>query len=437
MWRPWKDVDHSASGSANLKRKYLSPDAKQIVKNVYVSLLNREFNVNAAAAETSSLTKTPLSTVKDIVTKQIKDKKVRSDAGKSKCFDESDKDLIRRKMYAMYEEQIVPTLVSLKQRLMKDETNISCSRTSLWRVLSQMGFTYRIINKRQILMESQRLRQWRFDYLKSIKKYRLENRPIIYLDETWFDTHDTPAKGWVDPSGKCQTKAPSNKGKRITILHAGSEDGWVPNSLWLSSKNIKDSSLDYHDDTTAELFEDWFKNHLLPNVPKNSVIVMDNASYHSRQINKVPNSNNTKLEIQNYMLKNYIYFENTYKKCDLLGILKTFNIKKECVCDTIATDMGHTVLRLPPYYCIFNPIEHMWHQVKSNVRTENTSPTLSASVVTLIRKVIDSIPIESWKNSINHVIKVEDSYFSFSNDIEPLVINVDENDSDSETELNL
>ena len=59
-------------------------------------------------------------------------------------------------------------------------------------------------------MESQRLREWRLRYLTALKQFREENRPIIYLDETWFDTHDTPRKGWNDSSKKCQTKAPSH-----------------------------------------------------------------------------------------------------------------------------------------------------------------------------------------------------------------------------------
>ena len=62
---------------------------------------------------------------------------------------------------------------------------------------------------------------------------------------------------------------------------------------------------------------------------------MDNASYHSRQLNKVPNSNNTKVEIQNYMMENNIYFEETYTKKDLLNVLKTFNIEKEYICDNL------------------------------------------------------------------------------------------------------
>ncbi|XP_072384665.1 uncharacterized protein [Diabrotica undecimpunctata] len=178
----------------------------------------------------------------------------------------------------MYEEQRIPTLRALNV----DETQISL--TSLWKILKSMGFRYRIIDKRQVIMESHRLQKWRYEYITSIRKFPSENHPIIYLDETWFDTYSTQPKGFADSSGKCKTKAPSNKGKRITILHARLENGWVSNALWLSAKNINDSCVYYHEDTTAELFEEWFKNNLMPNIPQNSVIVIDNASYNSRQL---------------------------------------------------------------------------------------------------------------------------------------------------------
>lgn len=433
MWRPWENY---RSASSRRNRNHLSLDAKQIVKNVYESLINKGFIKQDALKETCLLTKTPISSIKDIVSrKRITKRKKRSDFQHHR-LDDCQQDVIRRKIYSLYEEQVVPTLDKLKMKLEQDETNINISRATLHRVVSTMGFKYRKIDKKQVVMESQRLRTWRFNYLQQIKKYRSENRSIFYLDETWFDTHDTVSKGWVDSSSNCQTKAPSNKGKRITVIHAGSEDGWAPNCLLLSAKNIKDSSLDYHEDTSAELFENWFENYLLKNIPNNSVIIMDNASYHSRLLYRAPNRSSTKTEIQEYLLKNYIYFEFSYKKEQLLEVLNTLNIKKQYVCDNLAEQMGHTVLRLPPYHCIFNPIEHMWHQVKSKVRAENVSPTLSASVIKLIKTVINNIPAESWKNSVKHILKVEDSYIYIQNNIQPIVINLND-DSDSETELGL
>ncbi|XP_050512932.1 uncharacterized protein LOC126888619 [Diabrotica virgifera virgifera] len=128
-------------------------------------------------------------------------------------------------------------------------------------------------------MEWQRIVQLRQEYLRKIKEYRQSNRLIIYLDDTWFDTHDVVKYGWVDNSQSCSLNTPCSRGKRIIILHAGSEQGFVRNALLLSAKNINESSADYHEDMTAHLFEKWFKEQLLPNISPNSVIVMDNMNY--------------------------------------------------------------------------------------------------------------------------------------------------------------
>jgi hypothetical protein len=61
-------------------------------------------------------------------------------------------------------------------------------------------------------MESERLRVHRTKF-------------VVYLDETWFDTHEVLSKGWVDDSGKCQLNVPPARRKRVIILHTGNEDG--------------------------------------------------------------------------------------------------------------------------------------------------------------------------------------------------------------------
>ena len=40
----------------------------------------------------------------------------------------------------------------------------------------------------------------------------------------------------------------------------------------------------------AAFFEECFEMELIPNIPQNTVVVKDNASSHSRQINKIPNT---------------------------------------------------------------------------------------------------------------------------------------------------
>jgi hypothetical protein len=96
----------------------------------------------------------------------------------------------------------------------------------------------------------------------------------------------------------------------------------------------------------------------------NGVIVLDNASYHSRQSDKIPNTGSLKIEIQDFLMKHDLYYEDGYTKKQLLEVLRTKSFEKHDVVDQLAQKYGHTVLRLPPYFCILNPIELIWGQLK-------------------------------------------------------------------------
>lgn len=51
---------------------------------------------------------------------------------------------------------------------------------------------------------------------------------------------------------------------------------------------IQKSTGDYHDDMFGDHFEVWFATKLLPNIPRNSLIVRNNALYHSHHSDHVP-----------------------------------------------------------------------------------------------------------------------------------------------------
>ncbi|XP_050512812.1 uncharacterized protein LOC126888513 [Diabrotica virgifera virgifera] len=247
-------------------------------------------------------------------------------------------------------------------------------------------------------MDYPRLIEWRNEYLDAISKFRDEGRPIFYLDETWFDTHDTAQKGWTDDSIKCAPNYPINRGQRIIILNIGSKNGWLGGESFLQlAKNIKDSKLDYHENMTSSLFKEWFEKKVLPNFPPKSVIVMDNATYHSEQIRKIP------------------------------GV------------DELAKRDGHNVLRLPPYYCVFNPIELIWSQLKESLRRNNCCPNFSSESVSHVVEEIKKISPTLWQNCVSHVIKTEDHYRTLSSHIKPIIITLDnyssEDDSDSDIKL--
>lgn len=52
------------------------------------------------------------------------------------------------------------------------------------------------------------------------------------------------------------------------------------------------------------------------------MIIIDKASYHSAQLNKVPNSSNRKDEIVDWLSSNNIPYPNDLRKIELLELVK-------------------------------------------------------------------------------------------------------------------
>lgn len=142
-------------------------------------------------------------------------------------------------------------------------------------------------------------------------------------------------------------KDPSGKGKRLIILHIDSDSGFVEGVLlcmYVCMESVKNS--DYHEEMNAEVFKKWFEN-IVGKLEEGSVIVMDNATYHSRKLVKVPTTAWRKGEIVEWLREKNISFENNMVKAELLGIVRRY---KETV-DEIAKTVGHVILCLPPYHC--------------------------------------------------------------------------------------
>ena len=114
------------------------------------------------------------------------------------------------------------------------------------------------------------------------------------MDQIWFDSQDTAGLVWSDDTEKCTLLALPGKGKQIAICHAGSTEAFVHNSLLLcEKKKLSQSFAGCHDDINGGVFEDWFENSLLKNLPQDRkvLIVMNNAKYHSRLSEKTPTIN--------------------------------------------------------------------------------------------------------------------------------------------------
>lgn len=266
---------------------------------------------------------------------------------------------IRNHIYGYYERRELPSLFKLAKSL-KEAELFTGSVTSLWRVMSAVGFQWKKVNKRKILMERGDIALARYTFLESSKD--IENwENVVILDETWLNANHTVSKMWTDGTAHASTVVPEGKGERLIICHAGTSQGFIPNCL-LAFKSKKTN--EYHEEMNAEKFEGWFVT-LLENLKEPSIIVMDNAKYHSRQVNKPPTSQNNKATIVEWLQNNNVAADMTMVKEKLLILLKEHKPPTPTYyLDEMAKAHGHRILRLPPYHCQYNAIELIWAQVK-------------------------------------------------------------------------
>ena len=138
---------------------------------------------------------------------------------------------IRRTIHDFYDRKEYPTLKKLLSVLITKGL-FKGHRTTLWKLLRKIGFRYRKVNDKRYVYEQPRIIAWRHKYLRRMMKNRQEKRPVVYLDETWVNSHDGKAKTWVEKDTTTDgtrggVRKPSGKGSRLIILHAGGEKGWV------------------------------------------------------------------------------------------------------------------------------------------------------------------------------------------------------------------
>lgn len=81
-----------------------------------------------------------------------------------------------------------------------------------------------------MLTESYDIRGKRIQYLRQLQQYVIDERPIIFTDESYIHSSHTKPQGWSDGSS-LGFKMPISKGKRLIMVHAGGENGLVPNAL--------------------------------------------------------------------------------------------------------------------------------------------------------------------------------------------------------------
>lgn len=388
-----------------------------MIYNVYTYLKKDSKNEKEAWARTSEATKASVSSVRRIVDEVKKSGflavfrtpgKKRSGKKKVTGVDTFDQSVIRRCVHSFHiTDHELPTVKKLREKLRRD-INFTGSDRSLRRILKELGFRWKKAeNNRKVLIEKSNIRFLRIEYLQKIRKFRDEGRPIVYTDESYVDSSHSKNMAWSDGSTK-GLKKPISKGQRIVIVHAGSEEGFVPNALLLFKAGSK--SGDYHDNMNFENYEKWLRSQLMPNLPPNSVLVVDNASYHNKQYEAAPTSNTKKADMQKWLQEKGIEYRENMLKPELYNLIKmNKELHKKFSVDKILAEQNHCVLRLPPYHPDLNPIEMAWANIKAYVSNKNVTWNVK-KIKELVREKVAAMGPSEWAKLCKKVKELEDEY---------------------------
>ena len=168
---------------------------------------------------------------------------------------------------------------------------------------------------------------------------------------------------------------------------------------------------DYHDSMNGDSYEQYFADSLCTNVPQGSLIIIDNASYHSRNDETYPVSKWKKQQYIDWLKSKDIVVPKKNLRDELWTMCKQERDRYPAkIVESIAKNAGHETLCLP---CIIaNSIQSKWFGVLKNyVATENKDMTLK-SVEELFRKrhaELKDQP-EFWKKCMEKVKRIEEDY---------------------------
>ena len=267
-----------------------------------------------------------------------------------------------------------PINIERIRSFIQDELHCSVAHTTLWRALQRWGFEFGTGIRSAQLKESERIIILRRQYLRQKLANQDNNgqiiRPEVYLDESYINKNHSNDNTWYFEEDGSIIGKPTGKGERLIIVNAITKDGWVPDSKLVFNASKKTG--DYHTNMNWDNFSKWFKETLLKNIPKNSLIIMDNAAYHNVLVEEAfPKKSHSVKRLREWLSKNEIPWTEDMLKSELFDLCSRLAAKPEFLIDRIANKEGHSILRTPPYHPELQPIETCWGVVKNHVAQYN------------------------------------------------------------------
>jgi transposase len=251
------------------------------------------------------------------------------------------------------------------------EHHIEIPDKTLWRTLKRMGFEYGRSQRRSVLKEREYVIIARREYLRKKLGNRSPTmpgrtiRPEVYLDESYIHVNHSVENTWYFVDDGPWVNKPSGKGLRLILVNAITEEGWIPHAkLVFQAKQVTG---DYHGQMNYRNFSMWFKAQLLPNIPPQSLIFMDNAPYHNLYVEDAfPTPKTRKAELKEWLKSHHpLEYDDDMLKPELYKKCRELCPPPQYLLDGIAENAGHTIIRTPQYHPELQPIEFCWGVVKN------------------------------------------------------------------------
>ena len=404
-----------------IKGKPLYPEEKRLIISVkqYFDRNKIEFGVSDSSSQmTADALSIGLSTVNRIMASYHKDphsiNTLPQERGRPHhSIDVSCQEAVRTYIRKANMEGHYITLDSIKGFLKEDVSGKSFHISTLARTLDRWGFEFGKGIRTQHLKEKDHIVAARKRYLRKMRENRKGNsgntvRPEVYLDESYVNKNHSNDFIWYSADEGAKTQKPTGKGERLIIMNAITRDGWVPGAKIVFKSTRKTG--DYHGQMNEELFQKWFIDRLAPNIPCNSLIIMDNASYHNVLTDySAPTPACSKTRIRNWLEANKIPCKEDCLKVELIEIIKKLAPEPTYEIDVIARKQGHEILRTPPYHPELQPIEICWGVLKNEV-ARHCDFTMD-NLMLQLEKAFDKVSAETCQGIINKIRVIEDCFW--------------------------
>ncbi len=405
----------------SMRGKPLTPEAKRIIVSVkYYFDQTQIVPHEPSVKRTAEAVGIGVATVKRIMADYNRDPKLLDKPPKKKgrpsyAVKMSHLEAVRTFIRTANNEGRPVTLADIQEFLKSEYGDESFHKATLARTLNRWGFEFGKGIRTQHLKEKDYVVAARSRYLREKRENRTDEegvstkRPEVYLDESYVNKNHSNDFTWYYGEDGPWIKKPTGKGERLIILNAITSSGWVPGAKVVFKSTKKTG--DYHGQMNWELFKKWFVEKLIPNIPKESLIIMDNAPYHNiLSDNSPPTARSSKEKIKEWLEKNKIYCRQDCLKPELVEVLQKVAPEPIYAIDELASAHGHKVLRTPPYHPELQPIETCWGVVKNYVA--NHCDFTMKSLIKQLDYGFKKVTKETCAGIVNRVRAVEDEFWA-------------------------